>query len=68
MCHRGGLVSRELGQTLGQTGDGPWQITHAAAGDVLFVEVVLLEEAQPLQLGVGLGEGEHGRVARRRSP
>ena len=55
----------ELGQTLGQAGDGPRQIAHAAAGDVLLVEVVLLEQGEPLQFGVGLGERQHRRVARR---
>ena len=40
----GGLVRRELGQPLGQAGNGAWQITHAAAGDVLFVEMVLFEQ------------------------
>ena len=36
----------------------------AAAGEVLLVGVVLLQDGQPLQFGVGLGEREHGRVAR----
>ena len=53
-----------LDKPLGQAGDGPRQVAHAAAGDVLLVEVVLLQEGEPLQLGVGLGEGQHGRVAR----
>ena len=65
MGRRGGLVRRQLGQALGQAGDGPRQIAHAAAGDVLLVEVILLEQGEPLQFGVGLGEGQHGRVARR---
>ena len=53
----------ELGQSLGQAGNDRRQIAHAAAGDVLFVEVVFLEQGEPLQFGVGLGEGQHGRVA-----
>ena len=60
---RGGLVGRELGQSLGQAGDGARQITHAPTGDVLLVEVVLLEQVQALKFGVGLGEGQDRRVA-----
>ena len=59
-----GLVRREVGQTLGQAGNGARQIAHAAAGDVLLVEVVLLEQGEPLQFGVGFGQRQHRRVAR----
>ena len=41
------------------------QLAERPAGNVLFVGVVLLEQGQPLQLGVGLGERQDGRVARR---
>ena len=65
MGRGGGLVRGELGQPFGQAGDGARQIAHAAAGDVLLVQVVLFEKVEPLQLGVGLGERQHRRVARR---
>ncbi len=38
-----GVVRREVGQTLGQIGNGSWQVTHAPAGDVLLIQVVLLQ-------------------------
>ena len=57
-------VGGEVGDTLGQAGDGLRQVADAAAGEVLLVDVVLLEDGEPLQLGVGLGERQHGRVAR----
>ena len=60
----GGLVGGELGQALRQAGDGAGQVAHAAAGEVLLVGVVLLQEGEPLQLGVGLGQRQHRRVAR----
>ena len=56
---------RELGKPIGQAGDGRRQIADATAGDVLLIEVVLLEQGEPLQFGVGLGERQHRRVARR---
>ena len=59
-----GLVRREVLQALGQIGNGPRQIPDTAAGDVLFIQVVLLQEGEPLQLGVGFGKREHSRVAR----
>ena len=54
----------EVGHALGQPGDGLGQLADAAAGEVLLVGVVLLQDGEPLQLGVGLGERQHGRVAR----
>ena len=54
-----------LDKSLGQAGDGCRQIADATAGDVLLIQVVLLEQGEPLQFGVGLGERQHGRVARR---
>ena len=39
------------------------QVAQAAAGEVLLVGVVLLQHGQPLQLGVGLGQRQHRRVA-----
>src|SRR5208337_4431264 len=59
-----GLVRRQVGQTPGQAGNGPWQIPHAATGDVLFVQVVLFQKVEPLQLGLGLGQGQYRGVAR----
>ena len=59
-----GLVRREIGQSPGQAGNGARQIAHAAAGDVLFVHVVLFEQGEPLQFGIGFGQGQDGRVAR----
>ena len=53
-----------LDKRLGQARDPAWQITHAAAGDVLFVEMVLLEQGEPLQFGIGLGKRQYRRVAR----
>ena len=50
--------------TLRQPGDGLRQLADAAAGEVLLVGVVLLQDGQPLQFGVGLGQREHRRVAR----
>ena len=41
------------------------QIADATAGDVLLIQVVLLEQGEPLQFGVGLGECQHRRVSRR---
>ena len=64
VIRHGLLVGREFAQPVGHAGDGSRQIAHAAAGDVLLVEVVLLEQGEPLQFGVGLGERQHGRVAR----
>ena len=57
-------VGREAGQALCQRGDGLGQLAEAAAGEVLLVGVVLLQDGQPLQFGVGLGQRQHGRVAR----
>ena len=60
----GRQVGREVGDALGQPGDGVGQLADAAAGEVLLVDVVLLQDGQPLQFGVGLGERQHRRVAR----
>ena len=49
---------------LGQPGDGVRQVAQGAAGEELLVGVVLLQDRQPLQFGVGLGQRQHGRVAR----
>jgi len=43
-----GLIRHEFRQSPGQAGNGAWQITHASAGDVLFIQVVLLEQGEPL--------------------
>jgi hypothetical protein len=40
------------------------QLAQVRPGEVLLVGVVLLQDGEPLQLGVGLGQGQHGRVAR----
>jgi hypothetical protein len=58
-----GLVGAELGQPFGQAFNGRGQVAHTAAGDVLLVEMVLFEQVEPLQLGVGLGQREYRRVA-----
>src|SRR5271163_4961407 len=62
---RSGLVLSEPGKAIGQACDGRWQTVHATAGDVLLIQVVLLEQGEPLQFGVGLGECQHRRVSRR---
>jgi len=62
---RGGLVRRQVGQMLGHTGDALGQIVYSPPGDELLVEVILLERGEALQLGVGLGQGQYGWVARR---
>ena len=60
----GRQVGREVGQALGQPGDGLGQLAQGPAGEILLVGVVLLQDRQPLQFGVGLGQRQHRRVAR----
>ena len=60
----GGHVGGEAIDAALQPVDGGGQVAKAAAGDVLLVGVVLLEHGQLLDLGVGLGQRQHGRVAR----
>ncbi len=62
---RSAFVRRELGKPTGQAANRRRQVTNATAGDVLLIQVVLLEQGEPLRFGVGLGECEHGRLARR---
>ena len=59
------MVGRQIGKAFGQARNGGRQILDAEAGYILLVEVILLEQSQPLQFGVGLGERQHGGIARR---
>jgi hypothetical protein len=59
------IVGREAGQALGQARDGKRQVAQAAAGEVLLIGVVLLQDGEPLKFSIGLGQGKHGRIARR---
>ena len=61
----GRLIGFEVGCPPGELGNRFGQLAAVAAGEVLLVGVVLLEDRQPLQFGVGFGERQHGRVARR---
>src|SRR5271169_795793 len=52
----GGFVRSEGFQPLREAGYHAGEIAHALSRDVLLIEVVLLEQSQPLELGVGLGK------------
>jgi len=60
-----GLVCREFGQPVGQAGNHGRQIANITAGDVLLIHVILLEQGEALQFGIGLGKRQDRRVARR---
>ena len=60
----GGDILREGGHTTLQPGDVRWQSPQLAPGQELLVGMVLLEDMQPVQRGIRLGEGQHGGVAR----
>jgi hypothetical protein len=57
-------VSGEAFQAVGQGSDGSGQLAASPSGKELFIGMVLLQDRQPLQFSVGLGERKHGRVAR----
>ena len=56
-------VLRQGGATPLQPGDFLGQFLQALAGGVLLVGVVLLQDGQALDLGVRLGQRQHGGVA-----
>ena len=60
----GGEVFFEVGHPPGKPGDGLGQLAEAPPGEVLLIGVVLLQDGEPLQLGLGLGERQDRRIPR----
>jgi hypothetical protein len=60
----GGAILRERGQATLQPGDVPRQDPQLAPSQVLLVRMVLLEDMQPVQHGVRLGQRQDSGMAR----
>jgi hypothetical protein len=65
VIRHGLLVGREFAQPVGRGRDRSRQIADTAPRNILLIEVVLLEQGETLQFGVGFGERQHRGIARR---
>ena len=56
-CRRGD-VAPEVGQAALQPGESLGQFAEGAPGQILLVGMVLFQDGEALEFGVGLGEGD----------
>jgi hypothetical protein len=63
VCSQGGLILGKSAYSSVQPRNGLRQVAQRPAGDVSLVGVVLAQHSEPLQLSVGLGQGQDCGVA-----
>lgn len=57
------FIGFQFGQPFIQAGDLSGKVTHAAAGDILLIKMVSLEQGEPLESSIGRGKRQRRRVA-----